>query len=280
MLNTLSFKRNLKTIIGNGRLLRSFSHDIIENGAIVYEDDTILDFGKTHAMRSKYPTSNYYNAENKLIMPGFINAHSHYYSLFSRGLPLKDPPTKTFTEVLQRLWWRLDCSLEHEDSYLSAMCFNIEAIRAGCTTIFDHHSSPHCIEGAIDDISKAAIQCHVRNNIAYEVTDRNGPEGAQLGIEENRRFIEKCLKKSPNPLLSASFGLHASLTCSDDTLRKSVEALKSVRGAQEKVGFHIHVAECKDDEEICMKNHGKRIVERLMSMGICGEVNFCPLCSP
>lgn len=49
-------------------------------------------------------------------------------------------------------------------------------------------------------------------------------------------------------------------------------------GAQEKVGFHIHVAECLDDEEFCMKNHGKRIVDRLMSMGICGERSIFAHC--
>ena len=232
MLNTLSFKRNLKTIIGNGRLLRSFSHDIIENGAIVYEDDTILDFGKTHVMRSKYPTSNYYNAENKLIMPGFINAHSHYYS---------------------PLFWQNSCHAIHQrkpspksssvsGGVLIGLSNTKTATSQRCVSI-SKRSEPvarrflitiHHLTASKEQQTNAAIQCHVRNNIAYEVTDRNGPEGSQLGIEENRRFIEKCLKKSPNPLLSASFGLHASLTCSDDTLRKSVEALKSVRGGPRK----------------------------------------------
>lgn len=278
MLSGFSFNRGLKTIVGNGRLLQSFSHNIIDNGAIVFEDDTIIDIGKTYDMKAKYQNSQYHNAENKIIMPGLINCHGHYYSLFSRGLALKDPPGKTFLEVLERLWWRLDRSLQHEDSYLSAAAFNIEALKSGCTTVFDHHSSPNCIEGANDDIARAALECHIRNNIAYEVTDRNGLEGAKLGIEENRRFIERCYKTNPNPLLTASFGLHTSLTCSDDTLSKAVEALESVKEARNRVGFHIHVGECLDDEEICIKRHGKRIVDRLLSFGIARERSIFAHC--
>lgn len=264
------FNRGIKTIIGNGNLVQDLSHDILKNGAVVFEDDTILEVGKTEDMRKKYRGAKYINAEDKYIMPGFVNAHGHYYGLFSRGLALKDPPAYTFLEVLERLWWRLDRALQHEDNYLSGAAFNIVALKSGCTTIVDHHASPNCIEGANDDIARAALDCHIRNHIAYEVTDRNGMEGAFAGIEENRRFIERCYKKDKNPMLAASFGLHAPFTCSDTTLRKSVEALQSVKEALPYVGYHIHVAEGKYDEDFSMKNYGKTCVQRLVDFGICG----------
>lgn len=238
---TKSLGRSLKTIVGNGRLLRNLSSEIEENSAVVFEDDTIIDLGKTPEMRKKYLGTRFINAEDKLIMPGFINCHGHYYGFFSRGMALKDPPAFTFLEVLERLWWRLDRALEHEDNYLSGAALNIAALKAGCTTVVDHHASPTCIEGANDDIAKAALDCHIRNHIAYEVTDRNGMEGAMAGVEENRRFIERCYKKDPHPLLAASFGLHAAFTCSDKTLQACVNALNSVPEAAGKVGYHIHV---------------------------------------
>ncbi|KAH0788964.1 putative aminohydrolase SsnA [Histomonas meleagridis] len=262
--------RGLKTIIGNGRLVRDLSHEIENDGAVVFEDDTIIECGKTAELRNKYKFAKYVNAEGKFIMPGFVNAHGHYYGLFSRGLALKDPPAYTFLEVLQRLWWRLDRALQHEDSYLSAAAFNIVALKTGCTTVVDHHASPNCIEGANDDIAQAALDCHIRNHIAYEVTDRNGMDGAYAGIEENRRFIERCYKKDKNPMLAASFGMHAPFTCSDETLKKSVEALQSVPEALPYVGYHIHVAEGQYDEDYSMKNYGKTCVQRLVDFGICG----------
>ena len=82
--------RGLKTIVGNGKLLRSFRHEIEENGAVVFDNDTIIDTGKTEEMRKKYYGSRYINADGKLIMPGLINAHGHYYGFYSRGMALKD----------------------------------------------------------------------------------------------------------------------------------------------------------------------------------------------
>jgi putative selenium metabolism protein SsnA len=265
-----SCTRGVKTVVGNGKLLRSFTSEFQEDGAVVYDGDTIIDTGKTADMRKKYYGSNYINAEGKIIMPGLINAHGHYYGFYSRGMALKDPPAYTFLEVLQRLWWRLDRALEPEDNYLGAAAFNIAGIKAGTTTIVDHHASPNSIEGSCDQIAQAALDAHIRNHVAYEVTDRNGREGALQGIEENRRFIERCYKKDKNPMLAASFGLHASFTCSDETLAKSVEALESVKEAKGKVGYHIHVGEGTYDEEMCMKEHGKTCVERLVDFGICG----------
>lgn len=51
----------------------------------------------------------------------------------------------------------------------------------------------------------------------FQVTDRNGVEGARQGIDENMRFIRRCAHEQ-NPLLSAAFGLHASFTVSEETL--------------------------------------------------------------
>ncbi|EAY06707.1 Amidohydrolase family protein [Trichomonas vaginalis G3] len=263
-------KRGLKTIVGNGNLICSLNSDLIKDGAVVFENDTIIEIGKTAEMRKKHFGSKFVNANDKLIMPGLINAHGHYYGFFSRGMSLKDPPPFTFLEVLQRLWWRLDRALQHEDNYLSAAAYNIAAIKAGTTTIADHHASPNCIEGSLDDIAQAALDAGIRNHIAYEVTDRNGMDGAYAGIEENRRFIERCYKKDKNPMLAASFGLHAAFTCSDETLKKSAEALASVKEAAGKVGFHIHVAEGKYDEEHSIKNYGKTVVDRLVEFGIAG----------
>jgi len=262
--------RGLKTVVGNGKLLRSLAHEFQDDHAVVFDNDTIVEIGKTAEMRKKHYGARYINAEGKLIMPGLINSHGHYYGFFSRGMGLKDPSPFTFLEVLERLWWRLDRALEHEDNYLSAAICNIAALKAGTTTVVDHHASPNSIEGSLDDVAQAALDTHIRNHVCYEVTDRNGMDGAYKGIEENRRFIERCYKKDPNPMLAASFGLHAAFTCSNETLAKSREALESVKEALPYVGYHIHVAEGLYDEEHSMKNYGKSVVERLAQFGIAG----------
>ena len=75
-------------------------------------------------------------------MPGLINTHTHLYSAFARGMALKDAAPGNFTQILERLWWRLDKALTLDDVYWSAMVGMIDCIRNGVTTIFDHHASP------------------------------------------------------------------------------------------------------------------------------------------
>src|ERR1035438_2329606 len=70
-----------------------------------------------------------------------VNAHTHFYSTFARGLT-KTKPAGNFVDVLKNLWWRLDSALTTEDCYYSALIALLDSIRHGTTTLIDHHASP------------------------------------------------------------------------------------------------------------------------------------------
>jgi putative selenium metabolism protein SsnA len=140
----------------------------------------------------------------------------------------------------------------------------IDAIKHGTTTLIDHHASPNAIEGSLDEIARAVSETGIRASLCYEVTDRDGLDKAQAGIEENIRFINKTKNDNQNGKLFASFGLHASLTLSKNTLEKAKEAVPTDNG------FHIHIAEHPIDEYDSIKKSGKRVVERLFDHGILG----------
>jgi cytosine/adenosine deaminase-related metal-dependent hydrolase len=112
----------------------------------------------------------------------------------------------------------------------------------------------------------------VRTSLCYEVTDRDGPERTQAGIAENIRFAESQLA-TDNAQLAASFGLHASLTLSDETLADCVAAAEQLE-----LGFHIHVAEDKADQEDALKRSGKRVVQRLHDAGVLGRKTVAVHC--
>ena len=77
-------------------------------------------------------------------------------------------------------------------------------------------------------------------------------------------FIAAC-QANPDPMVAGLFGLHASLTLSDQTLAACSEAAKRL-GA----GFHVHVAEGKEDLEDSLASYGMRVVERLDKFDILG----------
>jgi putative selenium metabolism protein SsnA len=235
---------------------------VIPGGAVCYDGATIVEVGKTADLEKKYPQAQKRNANGMVVMPGYICTHHHFYSTMARGMGIPGTPASNFTEVLERLWWKVDCALNMDDVRYSALIPLAECIRNGTTTIIDHHAGPSCREGSLDVIAETVKQAGVRASLCYEVSDRNVAGG---GVEENIRFIKRC-NAEKDPQLAALFGLHASFTVGDKTLERCAAEAKAL-GA----GFHTHVAEDKADVDHSMKNYGMGVVERFHQFGVTGE---------
>ncbi len=260
-------------LITNGRVATfGETNEIVENGAVRVEGSLITDVGDATRLRQAYPDDEIVDAGGQLIMPGNICAHTHFYGAFARGMAISGDPPCDFPEILGKLWWRLDRALSEEDVQYSALVCLVDAIKHGTTTLIDHHASPSAIEGSLDRIAEAVTEAGLRASLCYEVTDRNGLDEARAGIDENVRFL-CAVKGMGNPLLAASFGLHASLTLSDETLGECVTAAAGLG-----TGFHIHAAEGVSDQEDSLRRSGRRVVERLLDAGILGPKSILVHC--
>ena len=203
------------------------------------------------------------DARGKLVMPGLINAHMHFYSTLVRGLG-KAAPAHDFNGVLRNFWWRLDRTLTLEDTYYSALLMMLAAVRRGTTTLVDHHASPGAIAGSLERIARAGMETSLRIGLAYEISDRDGPQAAAAGLAENAAAVRFC-REQGGEHLRGLIGLHASFTLSDETLARA-----AAMAADLGVGCHIHAAEAASDQEDCVARHGLRVVERLRHRGILG----------
>jgi len=250
-------------IIKNAKIITcNDSNEIIEDGSIVIEGSKIKKINIGHNSTEHIKNDEVIDADGQLVMPGSICAHTHFYGAYSRGMGIPGRPAADFPEILDKLWWRLDKALDHDDVYYSALVCMLDAIKHGTTTLIDHHASPNAIEGSLDDIAQAAIESGLRVSTCYEVTDRDGKEKSEAGIRENVRFIKKYQDGEYPDRIFPTFGLHASLTLDDDTLEKCAAAIP------EGFGFHIHVAEHQVDEFDSLARCGKRVIERLDDFGI------------
>lgn len=260
-------------LIGNGRLVtRDDRQPFLEDGCVAVRGGLIASIGPTRELLQAHPSARFLDAHGDLILPGLINTHTHLYSAFARGIDLRGTAPADFTQVLERLWWRLDKALTLDDVYWSAMVGMLDSIRNGVTTIFDHHASPNAVSGSLFRIADAAQQTGLRSCLCYEVSDRDGAQIAAQGIEENRAFLERS-KQSPDDRLCGLFGLHASFTLSDKTLARSVEAAASYNA-----GFHVHTAEALSDVDHCLQQHNMRVVERWHDRGILGRRTLAAHC--
>jgi putative selenium metabolism protein SsnA len=237
-------------------------NQVIRDGAVYVKDGLIADVGTATELKRRHACEVKVDAGNKIVLPGFICAHHHLYSTMARGFAPPGEPASCFSEILERLWWKLDRALLEDDVYVSALVPLIECIRNGTTTIFDHHASPSCRNGSLDLLAQAVLESGVRASLCYEVSDRNEPAG---GLAENERFLKR-MSAEKSPFITGMMGLHASMTLSDDTLVKC-RAVAERYG----VGYHIHVAEGPEDHTHSLAEYGVRTVERLVTRSICGE---------
>jgi putative selenium metabolism protein SsnA len=260
-------------LIVNGTLATMDEQNrLIPDGALFIEGDRIADVGTSRQLQARYPDQETLDAEGRLVIPGLICAHTHFYGAFARGMTLPGEPPRSFPQILERLWWRLDKALDEEAIRYSALVCLVDAIRHGTTTLIDHHASPNAIDGSLDIISEATLQAGVRASLCYEVTDRDGDARRRAGVAENIRFATAA-QAQPNPLLGASFGLHASLTLSDETLDEAAAAAAPLG-----VGFHLHVAEDLADQRDSLQRSAVPVVERLFRHGILGERTIAAHC--
>lgn len=193
-----------------------------------------------------------------LVLPGLVNGHTHLYSALAAGMPPPPKAPQGFLQILQYVWWRLDRALDAESIELSARIGALDALHCGTTTLIDHHASPNCIDGALDLIERGLADVGLRGVLCYETTDRNGPEGRDAGLEENRRYLEKRLQ-SQTGQFAGTVGAHALFTLEDETLEKLAGL-----AADFDTGVHIHVAEDACDEEQCQQQHQTFLTDRLI----------------
>jgi len=245
---------------------------ILEKHAVYIQDGCIIAIDDQEKLLEAYKDTEVLDAAGQFLMPGLICAHTHFYSAFSRGLAIPGDPPEAFPQILEQLWWPLDRSLTLEDVKFSTLVGLVDAIKHGTTTLVDHHASPNAIEGSLDVIAEAVLQSGLRASLCYEVTDRNGLQQAKAGIDENVRFIERVKKNSENSRLSATFGLHASLTLSEKTLEECRKAIP------DDVGFHIHVAEHESDEYDSIRKAGLRVIDRLKRHNLLGPKSIAVHC--
>ncbi len=201
------------------------------------------------------------DSDGALVVPGNVCAHTHLYSALARGMPYALEPPANFVQILQRIWWRLDRALDGESIRASALVGGLEALLSGTTTLVDHHASPNAVDGSLDVIADALESLGIRSVLCYETSDRDGPERARAGLDENRRFLERVRRDGP-PLARGLVGAHASFTLSDATLAACAGLAHDLDS-----GLHIHAAEDGADERDALARDGMRVVERLAAAG-------------
>ena len=223
----------------------------VERADIRIDGSRIIKVGK--ALQA-LPQEECHDLNGRWVMPGLCVAHHHLYSALACGMPMPAAPPSNFTEMLKEIWWRLDRALDPESVEVSGLVGGLQALRAGVTTIIDHHASPNFIVGSLERLDGALDTLGLRRILCYEVSDRGGASESRAGMEAHSGL----LSKPKDGMRAVMIGAHANFTLSDSSLSSCASLAREAE-----VGLHIHVAEAIDDEATT----GEALISRMERLG-------------
>ena len=118
-------------LVTNGRLItrNASAQGYYEHGAVAFEGTKIVEVGEEAALRAKYPDAEIIDAKGGVIMPAFINAHTHIYSALARGLSIVGNNPTNFYEVLDGTWWAIDRHLMTDVRNNETLCNRSHELR-------------------------------------------------------------------------------------------------------------------------------------------------------
>jgi 5-methylthioadenosine/S-adenosylhomocysteine deaminase len=227
---------------------------IIDDGAVVVKGDAIVAVGPRADLESQYQAKESIGAKGTLILPGFINGHTHVPMTLFRGLH----DDVTLDEWLRKYIFPAEAKNVNEEfvrwgTRLAAA----EQIRSGITTFADMYY----FEDAIAEETKAA---GMRGILGETFIDFPAPDNKSEG--EMLSYTEKFLKKWQNDLLiHAAPAPHSIYTCSRKTLQDASSLARKYHAP-----ILIHVAEMKKEWDDSEKQNGMSPVQYLDKIGLLG----------
>lgn len=254
-------------ILKNTKVVHFAPGSVQDNLDIVIDGSVIQAVGPNLA--ANYPGAEVKDLKGAMVTPGIVCSHNHFYSGLSRGILANIKPSQDFISILINLWWRLDRAIDQDILYYSGLVCVLEAIKAGTTSVIDHHASPSFIKGSLDVLRQGYEKAGLRGILCYETTDRNGKEGTKEGVEENIEFaksVDKAKAAGKPYLVEAAIGGHAPVTLDDDALRMLADAVK-----ESGRGLHIHVAEDRYDVSDSHGTYQKDIMQRMADFGLVND---------
>ena len=236
----------MSILIKNISYLDIEKEKIIEHADIFIEASIIKKIGEN----LKVNADEILDGENKLLTPGFVNAHTHlgmsYFRNYADDLALMD--------WLQNEIWPVEAKLNAEDIYWSSMLSIIENIKSGVTTFCDMYYE-------MDRVGDAALESGIRGVLTRGMTDVDGKGEEKL--QEFDALYNNYHNRSDGRIRVVP-APHAIYTCSTEFLKEISENTKKLYDNI----IHIHLSETLTEVENSKKEYGMTPIEYVNSLGL------------
>ncbi|MBN2892956.1 MAG: amidohydrolase [Bacteroidales bacterium] len=243
-------------IIKNGLVVTiNKEGQIIEDGAVAIKDDSIIAIGNSNQIMDQYFADQVIDAKDKIVMPGFVNSHTHLAMTVFRGM----------ADDIKLTDWLHKYIFPAEKKHVSRKMVEVGTSLAVAEMI---HGGTTCFNDMYyyqDVTAEIATEFGIRGIVSEGLIDFPVPNSPtpKDGMEFSAKMIEKHKK---NPLIDFGIAVHAPYSCSENLM---IDAKKIADYYD--VNYHIHVAETKWEFDKMIAEQGKTPVQYLDSLGILSD---------
>ena len=235
--------------------------DKTSTGYVVVEDNHITIVSEGSASENiRNQVDEVIDATGQIVMPGLINAHVHLFQTLIRGLS----DDRQLIPWLEEVAFPVYENMQPEEIFLAVQMGIVENIRGGSTAVTDDFTVLQPREG-FDAVFRAAKESGIRYKMARGYSDTDYPdslmETAEHVITGTLELYDSWCKD--NEMLSIDFSPNVVWSTTAETLEKVVQAARD-----HDLGIHIHTAEAREENTMCMKSNGMRQIPWLDKIGV------------
>ncbi len=244
-------------------------------GHLIIEDGRIQSLGSGPVPQSVQRAKRI-DGRGKIVIPGFINAHTHSYANITRGLNPGFP-----LEVWMVYSGAASQGLSPRDIYLSALLGCMEMVRTGTTTCLDHihiNLGMEAMEQAAQAFSKIGIRAFLApmasdksyaDSLPLSVEEKKGVEGSTLSRAPAKAAVLEILEKGlrtwsdRQSLVRSMVGYSGPHRCSDEFIKACHELAQRYD-----VGVHTHLLETRIQAITGQEFYGEDMITHLDKLGV------------
>ena len=231
----------MRTRFYNAQVLTMKDFNIF-SGEVWIEDNKISYVGKSKETSVHFDRE--IDVQKNLIMPGFIDAHTHSGMTFLRSMADDMPLQQWLNEKV----FPIEAKLTQDDIYYFSKLAILEYLTSGITTNFDMYLNPEAIVKASLDTKYRTVLCGAVNDFCLSVED-----------------VERCFNEynQENSLISYILGFSHEYTNSKEKIEQ-VAALSH----KYKAPVYTHLSETEYEVSTCKEKTGLSPVEYLCDLGV------------
>jgi 5-methylthioadenosine/S-adenosylhomocysteine deaminase len=220
-----------------------------ENGCVAVSGGKIVHVGAESDLPKGFSARKTVDAKGGVVMPGFINAHTHLAMTLLRGLGggLK------LQDWLETKIWPAEGKLRAGHCYWGSMLGLVEMIRSGTTAFLDMYFF-------MEETARAVEETGLRAVLSRGITGRS--PGFKKALAENEALYRD-FNGEAGGRISVMLGPHAEYTCDERSIREIVELAHKLG-----CGMHVHLQETSAETDGCRARYGMSPAEWFRKMGL------------